>query len=68
MSARTSLLLSLLVGVSLEVIVAAYSGRREAWDSTAYWVGLPLAAIAAGLIGDTVAFVAPRFRRRGHRP
>lgn len=49
---RRTILLSVLTGVALEVSIQALSGRREAWDSSAYWtLGLPVVAIAAFLLG-----------------
>lgn len=40
------------VGAALEVGVGLLTGRREAWDSGAYWViGLPFAGVAALAIG-----------------
>jgi len=39
-------------GFALEMGVYLASGRREAWDSPIFWtVGLPVAALAALLIG-----------------
>jgi hypothetical protein len=76
MSVRTSLLVPLLLGVSLEVLVTASSGRREAWDSTAYWDRRCAAGGAcrrldrlhgAGARLVIVAFAASRFRRGGSR-
>jgi hypothetical protein len=49
---RTTILLSIGVGVGLELGIHALSGRREAWDSPLFWtVGLPAAAIASAAIG-----------------
>jgi hypothetical protein len=49
---RNVILSSFAVGVVLELGIHALTGRREAWDSGAYWtIGLPLAAIAAAVIG-----------------
>ena len=51
-SRRTTILLSVLTGVLLETGINIMTGRREAWDSGLYWIaGLPLAAVAAALIG-----------------
>ena len=53
---RTALLVSIVIGISLEVGVTLLTGRREAWDSGLYWtVGLPLAAVGAGMIGYVAA-------------
>jgi hypothetical protein len=44
--------IAIVVGVALELGVGLLTGRREAWDSGAYWtVGLPFAAVAALAIG-----------------
>jgi hypothetical protein len=52
LSQRTTVLLSIGVGVSLELAIHALSGRREAWDSPLFWtLGLPAAAIASAAIG-----------------
>ena len=49
---RTTILLCVLVGVSLEVVIGNPSGRRESWDSNVYWsVGFPAALVAAVVIG-----------------
>jgi hypothetical protein len=49
---RTVVLLSLAVGVALEIVVVLVSGRREAWDSGLYWtVGLPAALVCSVAIG-----------------
>lgn len=49
---RTTILLSILLGVSLEVLITAASGRREAWDSRLYWIaGVPVAMLASLAIG-----------------
>lgn len=45
-------LVSIVTGVSLELIVHALSGRREAWDSAEYWtLGLPTAMVVSALLG-----------------
>jgi len=47
-----AIILSLATGVTLELGVAAVSGRREAWDSGVFWiVGFPAALLAACAIG-----------------
>ena len=52
LNARTTVLVSVLTGVALELGVAGLTGRREAWDSTQYWaVGLPIAAVVSMAIG-----------------
>ena len=51
----TTVLLSIVTGVALELLVHAISGRREAWDSPLYWtVGLP----AAGLISAAIGYLS----------
>jgi hypothetical protein len=51
------IVLSVAIGFALEIGVHLASGRREAWDSPIFWtIGLPIAAVAALLIG----FGAPR--------
>jgi len=52
MPPRTALLISVAIGMALEVGVALASGRREAWDAGVYWTtGLPLAVIGAAAVG-----------------
>jgi hypothetical protein len=49
---RTVMLLSIALGIALELGIHALTGRREAWDSGEYWtIGLPLVAVAAAVIG-----------------
>jgi hypothetical protein len=49
---RTVILAAIATGAALELGVEVLTGRREAWDSALYWtVGMPLAALAAGVIG-----------------
>jgi hypothetical protein len=49
---RTAALLAVAVGVGLEVWISLATGRREAWDSSLYWmVGLPVALLAAAGLG-----------------
>ena len=49
---RTLLLSCVLTGIALELAVYAVSGRREAWDSAAYWaIGLPVVAMASIAFG-----------------
>ena len=49
---RTTIFLAIVTGVSLELGIHALSGRREAWDSSQYWiVGLPIAALISVAIG-----------------
>jgi hypothetical protein len=41
-----------LTGMALELTVHALSGRREAWDSAAYWtIGLPITCVASIAFG-----------------
>ena len=52
MPPRTALLISIAIGMALEVGVTLASGRREAWDAGVYWTtGLPLAVIGAAAVG-----------------
>jgi len=52
LSLGISVAASIAVGIVLELGVQALSGRREAWDSPAFWtIGLPCALVAALLIG-----------------
>jgi hypothetical protein len=49
---RTTICLSVVIGISLELGIHALSGRREAWDSPQYWtIGLPIAALMAAALG-----------------
>lgn len=49
---RTALLISIVIGVALEVGVALGTGRREAWDTGVYWrTGIPLAVLASAAVG-----------------
>jgi hypothetical protein len=49
---RTTILLAIVTGVSLELGVHALSGRREAWDSSEYWtIGLPIAVCISIALG-----------------
>jgi hypothetical protein len=46
--------LSLLLGICLELGVHWATGRREAWDSGAYWtIGLPLVIVGSIVLGYT---------------
>ncbi len=46
------LAIALIAGALLWVVASALGGRREAWDSDAYWtVGYPLALLASGGLG-----------------
>ena len=52
MNVRTTVIVSALVGLALELFVAASSGRREAWDSAIFWTaGLPIAIVLSFAIG-----------------
>ena len=52
MPPRTALLVSIAIGMALEIGVTLASGRREAWDAGVYWsAGLPLAVLGAAAIG-----------------
>lgn len=47
---------ALLAGVLVWIVVAAFSGRREAWDSELYFTfGIPALCLVAGILG----FVEP---------
>ena len=49
---RITVLVSLLAGVGLELGIHALTGRREAWDSGAYWtLGLPVVLALSFAIG-----------------
>jgi hypothetical protein len=49
---RTALLLSVAMGVALEVGVVLATGRREARDAGVYWsTGVPLTMVGAAAIG-----------------
>jgi hypothetical protein len=49
---RSTIGLSILTGVALELGVHALSGRNEAWDSSEFWtLGLPIACLVALVIG-----------------
>ncbi|HEY7287698.1 MAG TPA: hypothetical protein VH497_19740 [Vicinamibacterales bacterium] len=49
---RTTIGLSILTGVVLELGIHAMSGRREAWDSAEFWtLGLPVACLLSAVIG-----------------
>lgn len=49
---RVTIPLALLAGVALELGIHAFTGRREAWDSGAYWtIGLPAALAVSFAIG-----------------
>lgn len=44
--------ISIALGAALWILASVYSGRREAWDATAYWaVAYPAAILAPGLLG-----------------
>jgi hypothetical protein len=52
LSTRTSIALSIAIGVCLELGIHLASGRREAWDSSLYWtLGLPAAGLASLALG-----------------
>jgi hypothetical protein len=52
MSTPVAAILSAIVGVALELVVHAVSGRDEAWDSDIFWTaGLPAAMVASFGIG-----------------
>jgi len=39
-------------GAAVEILVSLATGRREAWDSSAYWaVGYPALVLASALLG-----------------
>ncbi len=49
---RTTIPLAILLGVALELGIHVLTGRREAWDSGAYWtLGLPAVLAASFAIG-----------------
>jgi NAD/NADP transhydrogenase beta subunit len=49
---RGVILASVVAGVVLELAIQLVSGRREAWDSQAYWaIGVPAVLVVAAVIG-----------------
>jgi len=49
---RVTIALAVVVGAGLELGIHALTGRREAWDSGAYWaIGLPVALASSFAIG-----------------
>ena len=47
-----AIVLAIAAGVSVEILVSLASGRREAWDSSAYWVaGYPALILVSALLG-----------------
>src|SRR5262245_19805513 len=52
LSRRALVLLCVATGIALELGVHALSGRREAWDSAAYWtIGLPIVVLVSAGFG-----------------
>jgi predicted permease len=52
LSRRALVLLGVVTGIALELGVQALGGRREAWDSPAYWtIGLPIVVLASVAFG-----------------
>lgn len=52
LDSRWAMVLSLVAGAVLWVATTALTGRREAWDASAYWtVTYPLGLLVAGLLG-----------------
>lgn len=46
------LLLAAAAGAAVEIVVSLATGRREAWDSSAYWaVGYPALVLVSALLG-----------------
>jgi hypothetical protein len=51
-SRRALVLLCVATGIALELGVQALGGRRESWDSAAYWtIGLPIAVLVSAACG-----------------
>ena len=49
---RVTIPLAVVAGVGLELGIHALTGRREAWDSGAYWtIGLPAVLVVSFAIG-----------------
>ena len=49
---RALVLLCVITGIALELGVHALNGRREAWDSAAYWtIGLPMVISVSAAYG-----------------
>jgi hypothetical protein len=65
--AAVAVLCAAVAGVAVELLVSFASGRREAWDSPAYWmVGYPALILASAALGALwpsgawkLGFVAP---------
>src|SRR5260221_14548796 len=52
LSTRTTILITALTGVVLELGIEVVTGRREAWDSSLYWtIGLPVACALCVAVG-----------------
>jgi hypothetical protein len=52
LSRRFAIAIAVLTGATLELGVALFTGRYEAWDSSVYWtVGLPIVLVASCAIG-----------------
>jgi len=52
LSRRTVVLLCVVTGIALELSVQLLGGRRESWDSAAYWtIGLPIVALVSAAFG-----------------
>jgi hypothetical protein len=52
LSRRALVLLCVVTGIALELGVQALGGRREAWDSAAYWtIGLPIVFLVSVAFG-----------------
>jgi len=49
---RSTIIFAVVTGVALELGIHALTGRREAWDSSLYWVaGLPIVLAASAALG-----------------
>jgi hypothetical protein len=52
MNRNATIAVTVMLGVGLELGFQVLTGRREAWDSAAYWtVGLPIVLVASLLLG-----------------
>ena len=52
LSRRALVLLCVVTGIALELGIQALGGRRESWDSAAYWtIGLPIVALVSAVMG-----------------
>ena len=49
---RGVIVAAVVTGMALEIGIHVLSGRREAWDSSAFWaIGLPAAVLVSAVVG-----------------